>query len=390
MENIILVLVVVPVVMRAVLGWRMGADVEMRRLLVYVVAGVVTLVFGNYVANWLAQGFGRVEPHVLLACIFLVIFALAAGVATLVLNCLGVPAEGDALRLPDRALGFLVGLVFGALIGAVLIAVAGLIIPSLAPSFDSASIPLVGDKPLVVVRALEKRIALAPWVPLPTPTPESSEPAAPAPPPAVPVVAAMPAASVTPVVVAAPAPPAPVVPAAPVATPPPRPRVNYRNFPYDKALEQAKQNRETTLTLQSAYRLDQLEEAKAKAQREGKLMGFIMVWDSFFNEPEEPMGTGSRSGLVHFYQAFNDSTVLVFVRHENELNLVPDAVKRGFFGPEEGGFAPNMAVVSADAVDYICEIPYGGNHSDGSIRDAIFRNKIDTIKTWLAAQVKAP
>ncbi len=59
---------------------------------------------------------------------------------------------------------------------------------------------------------------------------------------------------------------------------------------------------------------------------------------------------------------------------------MPDAVKTGFNGPEEGGFAPNMAVVTADYSQFVCEIPYGGKDSNGAIRDQIFRQKIAVTK----------
>ncbi len=70
----------------------------------------------------------------------------------------------------------------------------------------------------------------------------------------------------------------------------------------------------------------------------------------------------------------------MFVRHENELDHVPEAVRQGFFGPEEGGWAPNMAVVTEDCSEFICEIPLGGQHSDGAIREEIFRKKIAEMK----------
>jgi hypothetical protein len=95
------------------------------------------------------------------------------------------------------------------------------------------------------------------------------------------------------------------------------------------------------------------------------------------------MGRGSDAGLAHFYETFHDGMVLVFVHHESELNNVPDAVKSGFFGPEEGGFAPNMCVVTADCSQFICEIPYGGNESNGAIRESIYRQKIADIKKFL-------
>jgi hypothetical protein len=98
------------------------------------------------------------------------------------------------------------------------------------------------------------------------------------------------------------------------------------------------------------------------------------------------MQESSQSGLAHFYDVFHDGMVLVFVRHESELNSVPAAVKKGFFGPEEGGFAPNMAVVTADCSQFVCEIPFGGNNSTGKIREQIFREKIAVIKAFKKTQ----
>ena len=105
--------------------------------------------------------------------------------------------------------------------------------------------------------------------------------------------------------------------------------------------------------------------------------------------PARPMGRGSDSGLAHFYDVFHNNMVLVFVRHENELDKVPAAVKTGFFGPEEGGFAPNMAVVTADCSKFVCEIPYGGKESNGRIREQIFCKKIAVIQKFLRAQKAA-
>jgi hypothetical protein len=65
---------------------------------------------------------------------------------------------------------------------------------------------------------------------------------------------------------------------------------------------------------------------------------------------------------------------------------VPDAVKQGFFGPEEGGFAPNMAVVTADCSQFVCEIPFGGDKSNGAARESIFRQKIAVIKQFVHDQ----
>lgn len=159
----------------------------------------------------------------------------------------------------------------------------------------------------------------------------------------------------------------------------------YHCDSYELGLAYARRNQQVYLNKKLAFSLDNLEAAKKKAKDEKKLLGFVMTWDSFF-VPSHPMGLGSNGTLAHFYDVFHDNLVLVFVRHEDELNNVPDAVKQGFFGPDEGGYAPNMAVVTADCSKFICEIPEGGKESNGQIREKIFREKIAVIKQFQAGQ----
>lgn len=174
----------------------------------------------------------------------------------------------------------------------------------------------------------------------------------------------------------------------PYANLPDEVKEKYHYDPYELALAYARQNRTVNLSKKAAFSLAQLELAKKKAKEEKKLLGFIMEWDSML-VPAQPMDRGSDSGLAHFYDVFNSNMVLVFVRHESELGDVPDAVKQGFNGPEEGGFSPNMAVVTADCSQFICEIPYGGDKSNGQIREKIFREKIAVIKKFLKEQASA-
>lgn len=155
----------------------------------------------------------------------------------------------------------------------------------------------------------------------------------------------------------------------------------YHCDPFEIGLTYARQDLRVNLTKNLAFSLDQLDTAKQKAKAQKKMIGFIMVWDGFFI-PSRPLGRGSNDGLAHFYDVFHDGLVLVFVRHESELNNVPDAVRKGFFGPDEGGFAPNMAVVTADCSQFVCEIPYGGKESNGGIREQTFRQKIAVIKQF--------
>ena len=89
----------------------------------------------------------------------------------------------------------------------------------------------------------------------------------------------------------------------------------YHYDPFEPGLSFARQNQPIILSTNMAFSLDTLEAAKARAKAEKKLLGFIMVWDSFF-VPSHPMNPGSNGGLAHFVDAFHDSLVLVFVHHE--------------------------------------------------------------------------
>jgi hypothetical protein len=155
----------------------------------------------------------------------------------------------------------------------------------------------------------------------------------------------------------------------------------YNYDPFEEGFYMARLNRPTNLKLNFAYRLANLEAAKKQAKDEKKLIGFIMVWDSMFR-PAQPMGRGGPNDLAGFYTVFNGALVLVFVRHEDELDKVPDAVKKGFNGPEEGGWAPNMAVVTEDCSQFVCEIPLGGERSDGIVREQVFKKKIAEIRAF--------
>jgi hypothetical protein len=159
----------------------------------------------------------------------------------------------------------------------------------------------------------------------------------------------------------------------------------YHCDPFERGMAYARLNVPVALNKNMAFSLDTLEAAKKKAKAEKKMIGFIMEWDSML-VTAPPLEQGSECGLAHFYDVFHEGLVLVFVRHENQLGLVPPAVQQGFGGPEEGGFAPNMAVVTADCSKFVCEIPYGGDKSNGGIREQIFREKIAVMKKFSQAQ----
>jgi hypothetical protein len=179
----------------------------------------------------------------------------------------------------------------------------------------------------------------------------------------------------------------PSVPAQPAAIPAPR-MVNLPDL-FTKGLEDARKAPGGPMRMTYAFSLDHLDAAKAKAQREHKPLGFIMVWDQYFEKRATTRLSGGPNALLHFYEAFKDSLVLVFVHHENELDKVPRAVAFGFQGPDEGGYAPNMAVVDATASEFIVEIPCAGPKGDGAVRDEVFKNSAAKIQAWMNAHPTA-
>ncbi|MGB8356058.1 MAG: hypothetical protein WCD79_19320 [Chthoniobacteraceae bacterium] len=153
---------------------------------------------------------------------------------------------------------------------------------------------------------------------------------------------------------------------------------------FSDAIEAAKSAPPLELQPGDAFGLSQFAEARAKAVADKKPLGFIMVWDQLFGRSFSNRSIGSQAALVHFYQAFNTTLVLVFIHHETELQIVPRSVKQGFNSPEEGGFAPNMAVVDAKSGEFIIEIPMGGGGSNGTVRDEIFKGAGAKIDQWIA------
>lgn len=363
-ELLIFLLGLLPVALRGWIGWRTGATLEMRHTLVYLFAVLAALRYWRP-ASETVLGFLPLDPQFAAAGVFLAIFVLAALVAALIVNLKGEFYQSVAPNLFDNALGAVCGVFSGALLGGVLVMLCAFVMPGKVEAFDAAKFPARLDRlPQWVYQTVEAGVAR--------------------------IAAKSPAATQFPVAVK------PVVVEPLVTEPAPAP-VNasqkYEKFSYEKPLMKARGNATTQLALDSAFRLDQLSEAMQTAQAENKLMGFILVWDVFFGGPAKPMDKvdkGGANALAHFHEVFHDNMVLVFIRHEEldkELDKIPEAVKKGFFGPDAGGFAPNMAVVSADAQDYVCEIPLGGGGaSDGRTREVVFREKIQAINAWIDAR----
>jgi len=166
-------------------------------------------------------------------------------------------------------------------------------------------------------------------------------------------------------------------------------RIKYGYDAFEAGYVHAHRARPVINRLSDCFSMAHLDQAKAKAQRDGKCLGFILVWGQYFGSQVFPQGQGGDCATAQFVACFKDSLVLVFVRHETEIGHVPAAVHDGYSGPDEGGFAPSMAVTDPACSTYICEVPMGGSDSDGAKRLTVFRNRIDRIKAWLTAHPEA-
>jgi hypothetical protein len=148
-------------------------------------------------------------------------------------------------------------------------------------------------------------------------------------------------------------------------------------------LEAAKTVPEQPVKASAAFSVEQLAEARAQALRDRKPLGFIMMAPTMLDKPTTTRETGGNSALLHFYEAFKDSLVLVFVPVDTKKDQLPGAVLAGFSRPELGGIAPNMAVVDASASALIVAIPCGNAKTAGPDRDTVFKIGATAIQRWL-------
>lgn len=153
---------------------------------------------------------------------------------------------------------------------------------------------------------------------------------------------------------------------------------------FTEGLEAAKSVPEQPVKETDAFNLSQLADAKAQALRDRKPIGFIMTASTMFNKPVTTRVPGGSSALLHFYQAFKDSLVLVFVPVETKVDQLPPAVTAGFTRKEMGGVAPNMTVVDATTNALIVAVPCGNAKTAGPDRDKVFVIAATAIQRWLS------
>ena len=170
----------------------------------------------------------------------------------------------------------------------------------------------------------------------------------------------------------------------PGSTPPPLQPVLLSDR-FMEGIEAAKGVPEQSVRITDAYNLDHLAEAKAQAQLERKLMGFVQMAPTMLDKPVTTRSAGPSAALLHFCHAFKNSMVLVFVPSDTKPEHLPPAVLAGLAAKEMNGILPNMAVVDAGATTLVLSVPSAGNNkATGEDRDKAFTAAAAIMQRWLS------
>ncbi len=178
--------------------------------------------------------------------------------------------------------------------------------------------------------------------------------------------------------------PTAAAPASPVLTPPAATQPVLLSDRFTEGLEAAKNLPEQPVNVADAFSLDNLPEAKSRAERERKPIGFIMMAPALLNKPVTTRAAGPSAALLHFSRAFKESLVLVFVPMDTKKDMLPPAVASGFEAKELGGIVPNMVVVDATTKAFVLAVPSGNNKATGLDRDTVFAAAAAILQRWLS------
>lgn len=160
-ELIVFLVALVPLLSRAVLGWRTGATLELRHTLTYLFATLAALRFWKPVTDW-GLGLFPSDPQMVGTIAFLAVFVLSALLAGLVVNLKGPFYQSVAPNPLDQGLGALAGLVSGALLGGVLVLLCAFLFPTKVPDFRTENLPARWDRlPVTVYQTAEALAGVA-------------------------------------------------------------------------------------------------------------------------------------------------------------------------------------------------------------------------------------
>jgi uncharacterized membrane protein required for colicin V production len=157
-ELIVFLVALLPVVLRALLGWRSGATLELRHTLVYLFSMLAALRYWKPATEF-ALGMVSLDPQVVSTIVFLVIYLVAALFSGLIVNLKGEFFQSVAPNKLDNALGAVSGLLSGALLGGVVLMLCAFLMPGKVENFDASKFPARLDQfPAWVFQTVETNV----------------------------------------------------------------------------------------------------------------------------------------------------------------------------------------------------------------------------------------
>lgn len=159
LETILFLIALLPILWRALCGYRMGATVEFRYAIVCFFALLVALRYW-YPLTSVLHGMVPVDSQYLAAGVCMILFLVAAAVAAPVVNLKGQIYLSVRSNPLDTVLGVLAGVVSGASIACSILLAASVALPGKVDNFATTNYPLpLHEYPAAILRTLEQNVA---------------------------------------------------------------------------------------------------------------------------------------------------------------------------------------------------------------------------------------
>ncbi len=159
-------LLIGPALYRAWLGWRDGATVEMRTVIVTVFGVLLALRFWEPGTTLIAKNVPTADPRYVAMIVFLVLGIAGASLAALAVKLKGYPFHSPERNVLDQVLGVIVGFFGGALLGGSLAMLMVIALPSRYGAEDTPEFALKpGTVPVMFCRQIEEWVGIEPTSP---------------------------------------------------------------------------------------------------------------------------------------------------------------------------------------------------------------------------------
>lgn len=113
------------------------------------------------------------------------------------------------------------------------------------------------------------------------------------------------------------------------------------------------------------YRLSQVEEAKKRAQAEGKPIAWIGGFPEYLEPYTKPiLGKGAHAATAYAIAALQKDTILVFSDGRAENHTEPTIVDQALHSPDPHYTVPYVIILTPALDKVICKAPYTAESAD--------------------------